>query len=184
MIVSYYRGGKICDYIAERWGESKLLDMIHAFAKNRPDRRGRSESSSESSPRRSTRISLPAIDKETASTVENFDDWTKKIEEVNKLAEKRQYRRSDREGGAVEGLYPDYVEAGNAYDCRRDACLKKGDKACARSRNTAVIRKEGGRDPDDHEAVRELLEEDGQAKEAEARAGAVELHLSARPELH
>ena len=36
VIVSYYQAGKICDYISERWGESKLLDMIHEFAKNRP----------------------------------------------------------------------------------------------------------------------------------------------------
>ncbi len=32
VIVSYYQGGKICDYIAEKWGYSKLLDMIHSFA--------------------------------------------------------------------------------------------------------------------------------------------------------
>ena len=36
VIVSYYEAGKICDYISQRWGESKLLDMIHEFAKNRP----------------------------------------------------------------------------------------------------------------------------------------------------
>ena len=30
VIVSYFQAGKICDYISERWGESKLLDMIHA----------------------------------------------------------------------------------------------------------------------------------------------------------
>ena len=36
VIVSYYEAGKMCDYIAKRWGESKLLDMAHEFAKNRP----------------------------------------------------------------------------------------------------------------------------------------------------
>ena len=29
VIVSYFQGGKICSYIAEKWGYSKLLDMIH-----------------------------------------------------------------------------------------------------------------------------------------------------------
>ena len=33
MIVSYFQAGKICSYIAEKWGYSKLLDMIHSFAK-------------------------------------------------------------------------------------------------------------------------------------------------------
>src|SRR5947208_4767045 len=32
VIVSYYQAGKICDYISQRWGEPKLLDMIHEFA--------------------------------------------------------------------------------------------------------------------------------------------------------
>ena len=33
VIVSYFQGGKICSFIAEKWGYSKLLDMIHSFAK-------------------------------------------------------------------------------------------------------------------------------------------------------
>ena len=33
VIVSYFQGGKICSYIAEKWGYSKLLDMIQSFAK-------------------------------------------------------------------------------------------------------------------------------------------------------
>ena len=33
VIVSYFQGGKICSYIAEKWGYAKLLAMIHDFAK-------------------------------------------------------------------------------------------------------------------------------------------------------
>ena len=36
VIVSYFQAGKICDYIAKRWGEGKLLDIAREFAKNRP----------------------------------------------------------------------------------------------------------------------------------------------------
>ena len=32
VIVSYYQAGRICDYIQNRWGADKLLDMVHAFA--------------------------------------------------------------------------------------------------------------------------------------------------------
>ncbi len=32
VIVSYYQAGRICDYIQERWGADKLLDMVHSFA--------------------------------------------------------------------------------------------------------------------------------------------------------
>ncbi len=33
VIVSYFQAGKICSYIAEKWGYGKLLDMIHSYAK-------------------------------------------------------------------------------------------------------------------------------------------------------
>ena len=32
MIVSYFQAGRICDYIQDRWGADKLLDMVHSFA--------------------------------------------------------------------------------------------------------------------------------------------------------
>ena len=32
VIVSYYQAGRICDYIQDRWGADKLLDMVHSFA--------------------------------------------------------------------------------------------------------------------------------------------------------
>ena len=30
-MVSYFQAGKMCDYIAERWGDDALLGMIHSF---------------------------------------------------------------------------------------------------------------------------------------------------------
>ncbi|MGD0300246.1 MAG: tetratricopeptide repeat protein [Bryobacteraceae bacterium] len=33
VVVSYYQAGKICNFIAEKWGYGKLLDMIHSYAK-------------------------------------------------------------------------------------------------------------------------------------------------------
>ena len=32
VIVSYYEAGRICDYIQERWGADKLLDIVHSYA--------------------------------------------------------------------------------------------------------------------------------------------------------
>ena len=33
VIVSYFQAGSICDFVKEKWGEEKLLDMTHSFAK-------------------------------------------------------------------------------------------------------------------------------------------------------
>ena len=35
VIVSYFQAGTICDFIGEKWGEGKLLDMVHSYAQIR-----------------------------------------------------------------------------------------------------------------------------------------------------
>ena len=35
VIVSYFQAGSICDYIQSRWGEDKLLDMVHSYAQRK-----------------------------------------------------------------------------------------------------------------------------------------------------
>ncbi len=32
VVVSYFQAGSICDYIKQRWGDDKLLEMVHSFA--------------------------------------------------------------------------------------------------------------------------------------------------------
>src|SRR6202000_2434436 len=32
VIVSYFQAGSICDFVKEKWGEGKLLDMVHSYA--------------------------------------------------------------------------------------------------------------------------------------------------------
>ena len=33
VVVSYFQAGRVCDYIQSRWGDDKLLDMVHTFAR-------------------------------------------------------------------------------------------------------------------------------------------------------
>ena len=35
VIVSYFQAGSICDFVKARWGEDKLLDMVHAYAQSK-----------------------------------------------------------------------------------------------------------------------------------------------------
>ncbi len=32
VMVSYFQAGSICDYIGSKWGEDKLLGMVHSYA--------------------------------------------------------------------------------------------------------------------------------------------------------
>ena len=40
VIVSYFQAGSICDFVKEKWGEEKLLDMVHSYAKAADDSAG------------------------------------------------------------------------------------------------------------------------------------------------
>jgi cellulose synthase operon protein C len=166
VIVSYYEAGKICDYISQRWGESKLLDMIHEFAKNRPTIDVIKEQLG-IAPEAFDKDFLAMIDKETSKTVAGFSDWTKQVREISQLSKDGKYDEVITKGRAIEGVYPDYVEAGNVYDFVAEACLKKDDKACAMD-ELGRYSKIGGRDPDTMKKYAKLLQDAGKLKEAQA----------------
>ncbi len=166
VIVSYYQAGKICDYIAERWGESKLLDMIHAFAKNTPTV-DVIKTQLNMEPAAFDKDFLAEINKQTSKTVAGFEEWTKGVRELNQLTKDGKTDEVIAKGKAIEGLYPDYVETGNVYKFVADACLKKGDKACALD-ELGRYSKIGGRDPETVKQYAKMLQDAGKLKEAEA----------------
>lgn len=166
VIVSYYEAGKICDYISQRWGEGKLLDMIHEFAKNRPTVDVIKEQLG-MEPAAFDKDFMAMIDKETASTVAGFNEWTKGVRELSQLTKDGKTDEVIAKGRAIEKLYPDYVEKANVYEFVADACLKKNDKACAMD-ELGRYSKIGGRDPDTVKEYAKLLEDAGKFKEAAA----------------
>ena len=168
VIVSYYEAGKMCDYIAEHWGESKLLDMAHDFARNVPTVTViRDELKME--PEAFDKAFLAEIDKETGTTVQNFETWTKGLGEINKLARQPDAKPDEiiAKGRALEFFYPDYVELGNPYLLVAKACLTKEDKACAMD-EYGKYTKNSGRDADAVKQYAKLLDEAGKTKVAEA----------------
>ena len=168
VIVSYFQAGKICDYIAEHWGEGKLLDMAHQFAKNRATADViRDELKME--PEAFDIAFLASVEKETAVTVKNFKDWTSGLGELNKLARLPETSPDDliTRGRALEFFYPDYVEAGNPYLVVAKACLAKKDKACALEEYSKYS-KQSGRDADSIKKYAELLKESGKTQQAAA----------------
>lgn len=182
VIVSYYEAGKICDYISERWGESKLLDIVHEFAKNRPTVDVIKEELG-MTPEAFDKDFLAMIDKETSKTVAGFPEWTKQVREINQLAKDGKTDEVIAKGRAIEGLYPDYVESGNVYSFVADACIKKGDTACAID-ELGRYSKIGGRDPETVKKYAKLLADAGKPKEAEAALERLNFIFPLDTELH
>src|SRR5262249_41888056 len=90
ILVSYYQAGRICDYIQDRWGADKLVDMMHRFAQL------------ESTPdvvQHTLAMSSTAFDeqfqawlyKEAGAIVTHFDDWRAGLKRLVDLVGRKQY---------------------------------------------------------------------------------------------
>jgi tetratricopeptide (TPR) repeat protein len=166
VVVSYFQAGRICSYIAEKWGYSKLLDMMHAF--------GRLESTPDviknnlgMSPEDFDKQFLAWLDAQTKTTVEHFDEWRKQLKTVVEDLRAKKYDDVIREGVAIRDFYPDYVEPGSVYELMADAYIAKGDKASAR-KELEKYSQIGGRSSLLIERLATLQEEAGEPKKAAA----------------
>jgi tetratricopeptide (TPR) repeat protein len=182
VIVSYFQGGKICSYIAEKWGYSKLLDMIHSFAKL------------ESTPdvfQKDLGISTTDFDKEflawldaqTKVTTDHFDEWRTKVKTMVADDRAKKYDEVIALGTAIRDWYPDYVEAGSVYELLSDAYLAKGDKENGR-KQLEKYNQVGGRDPKLVERYATLEQEAGDPKKAAAALDRLNYIYPEDQELH
>src|SRR5580704_13540672 len=166
VIVSYYQAGRICDYIKERWGADKLLDMVHSFAahKNTPDViRG----DLGMAPEDFDKQFLDWLDKDVGKTVANFDAWRAKLKDLAGQAKNKNYDQVLKEGEEARRLYPDYIYPANPYEFMAEADFAKNDKAAAAAILTAY-EKIGGHNPPALKQLASLEEEQGKPAAAAA----------------
>lgn len=168
VIVSYFEAGKMCDYIAERWGENKLLDIAREFARNRPTVDVMKEQLKMET-EAFDKDFLAYIDKKTGRTVKGFEEWTKGLGDLNKLSRSPDVKQDEiiEKAKALELVYPDYVEAGNPYMVAAKACLAEQDKPCAMAQY-ALYSQQSGRDAAAVKEYAKLLDEAGSPKQAAA----------------
>jgi tetratricopeptide (TPR) repeat protein len=182
VIVSYFQGGRICTFIAEKWGYSKLLDMVHAFAKleSTPDTfkdvLGISTTDFDQQ-------FLAWLDAQTKTTVTHFDEWREKLKSMVADDRAKKYDDVIKTGSAIRDWYPDYVEVGSVYELLADAYTAKGDKEAAR-KELEKYNQVGGRDPKLIERLATLQEEAGQPAEAAATLNRLNYIYPEDQELH
>jgi cellulose synthase operon protein C len=182
VIVSYFQGGKICSYIAEKWGYSKLLDMVHSFAKleSTPDVFQKDLGISTTD---FDKQFLAWLDAQTKVTVDHFDEWRDKLKTM--VADERAKKYDDviKTGTAIRDYYPDYVEPGSVFELLADAYTAKGDKDAAR-KQLEKYNEVGGRDPKLVEQLATLEEEAGQPRKAAAALDRLNYIYPEDQELH
>jgi len=162
--VSYFQAGKICDYINEKWGWQKLVDMLNDFAT------GKStvevlENHLAMKTEQFDKDFLAWLDVQVGAQVKGFDAWRKNIAVANELVKAKKWDEVIKTAEPIVRAYPDYVDPGSAYEILAEALEKRGDKAKAITILQAWA-KVGGRQPETLKKLAALLEEAGRKREA------------------
>ncbi|HKE29870.1 MAG TPA: tetratricopeptide repeat protein [Bryobacteraceae bacterium] len=182
VVVSYFQAGKICDYINQKFGWNTLLAMLKDF--------GQGEDTAEvirkelkMAPADFDKEFLASVDTEYKKQVDNFGKWREGVKTVNELMRNKDYAAAIKTGTEVRDLYPDFVEAGNAYEALAKAYEGKGDKAGAMAELDRYVHI-GGRNPDTLMQLAAMLSEAGKQTEAAAVLERLNYIYPMAPEMH
>jgi len=146
VIVSYFQAGSICDFIGEKWGESKLLDLVHSYAKLATTTQAIQQDLG-LSPQEFDKQYLAWIDKQYGAEAAHFDEWRAGLRDLVAAEEHQDYQTVLKQGPAVLALYPQYVDDANAYELMASADKALGD-AKAEAAILAQYEHSGGQSPD------------------------------------
>jgi tetratricopeptide (TPR) repeat protein len=166
VVISYFQGGRIITFIAEKWGYDKILNMIHDYAQNMTTPEV-IEKEFQMKPEEFDKLFIPWLEAQTKKTVDGFGDWTKNVRAMNDRAKAKDWDTVISLGNAVRDIYPDYVETGSVYEFLAQAYTEKGDKAKAAAELEAYA-KVGGRSPATLKQLANLQADAGRKKEAVA----------------
>jgi tetratricopeptide (TPR) repeat protein len=166
VIVSYFQAGTICDFVATKWSEDKLLDMVHSFARLQTTPQAIQQNLGVSAEQFDQQY-LAWIDQKYGTEAAHFDEWKDKLKALVAAAEQKQYDTVLQQGPAVITMYPEYVDDANAYELVADADKARGDTKSETAILTAYVHA-GGQMPDDLKRLATLQETAGQPAEAVA----------------
>lgn len=164
VLVSYFQAGSICDFVKAKWGEEKLLDMVHSYAKSQTTEQVVQQSLG-LAPEEFDKQYLAWVDKKYGAEAAHFDEWREKLKTLVAAAQQKQYNTVLAQGPAVVAMYPEYVGEANAYELIADANRAKGD-AKAEAAVLLAYEHEGGQEPAVLKRLATLEESAGQQAEA------------------
>lgn len=182
VVVSYFQAGRICNFIAEKWGFSKLLDMVHAFAKveSTPDV---IQQTFGMTTEEFDKQFFAWLDAQTKVTVDHFEEWRKRLKTMVTDLRNKDYEAVIKNGVEIRDWYRDYVEAGSVYELLAEAYTAKGDKAAAR-KQLEIYSQVGGRSSLLIERLATLQEEAGEPAKAAATLNRLNYIYPEDQELH
>jgi cellulose synthase operon protein C len=166
VIVSYFQAGSICDFVTAKWGEEKLLDMVHSYAKLQTTPQVIQQDLG-LAPEEFDKQYLAWIDEKYGAEAAHFDEWRQKLKALVIAAQHKQYDIVLAQGPALLKMYPEYVGDANVYELMAVAEHAHDDAKSEASVLTAYEH-EGGQLPEVLKRLATLEEEAGRPAEAAA----------------
>ena len=154
VIVSYFQAGSICDFIGEKWGQDKLLDMVHSYAQLASTPEAIQKNLGITADQFDTQF-LAWISQKYGAQAANFDDWHQKLKRLVEAMQQKQFDTVLKDGPAVLALYPEYVDDANVYELMAAAHREHSDTKA----ETAILAsyvQAGGESPDALKRLAEL----------------------------
>jgi len=164
VIVSYFQGGRIVDFIDEKWGWNTLLAMLHDFGAGE-DTAAVIKKELKIEPAEFDKRFLEYVEASTKNVVTHFDEWKAGLKKLFDLAAAKDYDGIIREGVPLRDMYPDYVEEHSVYEALANAYIAKGNKPAAIA-ELARYAKIGGREPESLKLLARELVAAGRKQEA------------------
>jgi cellulose synthase operon protein C len=182
VIVSYYQAGKICDFIVQKWGNDAILGMIHSYAERKDTAEAIRDNLHESPQAFDTEFKS-WLNLKTDGVIQHFPDWKKRLVEAHAKMQAGKTGDAIREGLAIRGLYPDYVEGGSVYELLADAYSAQGDKAAAMA-EWEQYSDRGGRNVTALKKLATIQESAGQPRKAAVTLGRINYIYPEDAEVH
>jgi tetratricopeptide (TPR) repeat protein len=162
VVVSYYEAGKICDYIAQKWGDDAILGIVHSYAARK---------TTEEAVQDNLHLSIDDfnhafqswLDQQTAETVRHFDEWKKAMGPATKAASTDEQIQQQI---ALRDAYKGYVGPHSAYESLAELYAAQGKKSEA-IKQLEQYRSMGGTSLKSLKMLARLEEGSGNLKEAE-----------------
>lgn len=127
VLVSYYQAGKMCDYIAEKYGDAAILDFIHAYGERKTTVEAIHDILHESSESFDKNF-LAWLDGKTQKIVQNYDAWKQGMKAAQADLQNHATDEALKQSLAVRDHYPDYIGPESAYQTIADIYLTNGKK--------------------------------------------------------
>jgi cellulose synthase operon protein C len=164
VVVSYFQGGKICDFITEKWGWDTILAMLHDYA-NGEETPGVIRKELKVEPAEFDKQFRAYVEAAFKTPVQHFTEWKDGLKKIAELSKNKDDDGIIKEGLTIRDLYTDYVEQGSIYEILAHSYLEKKDSADAIDELERYAHV-GGRNPASLKLLAKELTDAGKKKEA------------------